>query len=297
MTSQSASPLAARVVLLDGSIKGLRQIDSYCSIVGVRAAPFSVLDQLKDFSHSGHLAYLIDGRKLYTGHGQFDRDIGARINKAAYRSSQVYLIYSRDDRFNKLLASYIEARLVDISHQLGIELANRNRPFGADPIVSEDLEQLVRHAEVLLQIAGFDRFESARQSPSTIRPTLAVTGDLHDVRPVEPDQIEIPPTAVRKELVRRDLRAEGYQIGKRLLVLPGGDYCRAERSGLSRHNHKRREAIEAMGILEPVPGREGYQRLIVGLDCKSAAIAATIVTGEHLPTRAWQIASNPEARS
>jgi hypothetical protein len=69
---------------------GLRQVDSFGSILGVRAAPFSDLDRLKAFTHSGYLAYIIDAPRLYTGHGQADRKIGDRLGKAA-GDSHVYL--------------------------------------------------------------------------------------------------------------------------------------------------------------------------------------------------------------
>lgn len=222
MTAHFVSHPVTRVALVDGSMDGLRQVDSFGSILGVRAAPFSDLDRLKAFAHSGYFTYIIDAPRLYTGHGQADRKIGDRISKAAgLRDSHVYLLYSRDERFNKLTAAYLEARLIDIAHDLGIPLANGTRPFGPFPILSDDLEQLVQHAQILLQVAGFQRFEKARRSPPSKRRRVSATAGLHDVHVVEPHQIEIPPDAVRKELVRRDLRAEGYQIGKRFLVLAG----------------------------------------------------------------------------
>jgi hypothetical protein len=296
MTAAFVSHPVTRVALLDGSMDGLRQIDSFGSIIGVRAAAFSDLDRLKAFTHSGYLAYIIDAPRLYTGHGQADRKIGDRIGKSAgLRDSHVYLFYSRDERFNKLTAAYLEARLIDIAQDLGIPLANGTRPFGAFPIVSDDLEQLVQHAQILLQVAGFQRFEKARRSPPKTR-RVAATGDLHDVHVVEPDQIEIPPDAVRKELVRGDLRAEGYQIGERFLVLAGSDFAPLGKNWLSQENKRRREAIAAMDIFEPVPGVSGLRRLTVALDCKTLPIAAKILTGEHTgPT--WQVPPTPGAPS
>jgi hypothetical protein len=75
MTAHFVSHPVTRVALIDGSMDGLRQVDSFGSIIGVRAAPLSDLDRLKSFTHSGYLAYLIDAPKLYTGHGQSDRKI------------------------------------------------------------------------------------------------------------------------------------------------------------------------------------------------------------------------------
>ncbi|MFX8071304.1 hypothetical protein ABTK88_19600, partial [Acinetobacter baumannii] len=80
------------------------------------------------------------------------------------------------------------------------------------------------------------------------------TADLHDVHVVEPDQTEIPPDAVRMELVRGDLHAQGYQIGKRFLVLAGSHFVPLSKNWLSPENKRRRDAIAAMDIFEPVEG-------------------------------------------
>jgi hypothetical protein len=72
------------------------------------------------------------------------------------------------------------------------------------------------------------------------------------------------------------------------LVLPGADYSYVTKSGLSEDNRSRREAIEAMSILEPQPGTSDRGRLTVGLDCKSQPIASKILSGEQIGTSAWQ---------
>jgi hypothetical protein len=290
MTIPFASYPVARVALFDGTTDGLRQIDSFASILGVRAAPFAQLDQLTGFSHSGYFTYIIDlPRLIYTGHGQGNRKIGDRIDeKATLRDSHIYLIYSRDERFNKLTAAYLEARLIDTAAELGIPLANGVRPFGPASIVSEHYEQLVQHTQFLLAVAGFHRFEKARRSPSSRSRRVSATGHLHDVRTIEPHQFEIPDGAIRKELVHRELRAEGYSIGNRLLILPGADYS-YDAKKLSPENRRRRAALEELGVLEKVAGVDGRAKLTVGLDCKSELIAAKILTGQNIKGAAWRV--------
>ena len=99
----------------------------------------------------------------------------------------------------------------------------------------------------------------------------------------------IPDTAVFKRLVHTKLQAEGYQVGKRFVVMPGADYCYETKSGLSDDNRARRKAIEKLNkqgdLLQELPGVTDSCRLRVGLDCKSAPIAAKILTGEHLGNR------------
>ena len=53
-------------------------------------------------------------------------------------------------------------------------------------------------------------------------------------------------------------------------------------------NRARREALEQSDIFEQLPGVTDRRRLRVGLDCKSAPIAAKILTGEHLGNDAWE---------
>jgi hypothetical protein len=279
----------ARVALFDGSISGLREIDSFGSILAVRAAPFSALERMKATIDGGFIAYVIDAPQIYTGHGRGTRNIGDRIGEVAKQTSQVYVIYSRDTRFDKIAASYVEARVIDIAAELGIPLKNCVRPFGRSGLtISADHEQLVHHAQFLLSVAGFRRFEEARRSQPDRPLRVAVTGDLHDVRIIAPETIAVPADAVQMRLIWRDLHAEGYMIGNRFLVLPGADYSYVTKSGLSEDNRSRREAIEAMSILEPPPGTSDRGRLTVGLDCKSQAIASKILSGEQIGTSAWQ---------
>jgi hypothetical protein len=277
----------ARVALLDGSISGLREIDSLGSILAVHAAPFSQLDRIK--ANSGYITYVIDAPRIYTGHGRKSRKIGDRVDQKAKQTSQLYVICSSDPRFDKLAAMYLEGRLIDTADQLGLPLANIIQPFGRNGLrPSADHEQLVQHAQFLLSVAGFQRFEEARRTQSDRPLRVAATGDLHDVRILEPETMTIPADAVRMRLIRRDLQAEGYAIGDRFLVRPGADYSCVSKSGLSEDNRSRREAIEAMGVLEPLPGVTDRARLPVGLDCRSPAIAAKILSGEHIGTNAWQ---------
>ena len=73
--------ITARITLLDGSIAGRREVDSFGSILRVRASSFAELDKLKANLTAGYIVYVIDGPKIYTGHGQGSRNIGDRIEK------------------------------------------------------------------------------------------------------------------------------------------------------------------------------------------------------------------------
>jgi hypothetical protein len=296
VASARSDSVTARITLLDGSITGRREVDSFGSILRLRASSFAELDRLKENVIGGHIVYVIDAPRIYTGHGQGSRNIGDRINQAARHAHQVYIIFSDDPRFDKVTASYVEARLIDIAACLAIPLANGVRPFGLDGLnLSADLEQLVADALFLLAVAGFRRFEESRLTEAGRPVRVAATGDLDDVLVIEPEAAKtISAGAVLQRLVCRDLQAVGCPIDDRFLILPGADFAFETKSGLSPHNRRRRQVIETMKILRSLPGVTDRAQLSVGLDCKSRAIAAKILTGEHLGTRAWQAAPDPD---
>ena len=291
--SQPKFKLVTRTVPIDGGIFGLREIDSFGSILRVRAAPFADLDRLKAIAGGlTHVTYVIDTPRIYTGQGKGNRRIGDRLDPQELEHAQVYAIHSLDPRFDKLAAAYVEDRLIDIADELGVPLANGNQPFGRNGLcICPNLEQLVVHADFLLATAGFRRFEEARQTAFDRPARLAATADLHDLRIIKPDN-ETPADAVMMRLVHSRLQAKGYKVGERFVVLPGADYCHETKSGLSDDNRARRKAIEELNkrenLLQELPGVKDRSELLVGLDCKSAPIAAKILTGEHLGNAAWE---------
>lgn len=286
--------LVTRTVRFDGDMSGLREIDSFGSILRVRAAPFADLDRLMTTAGGlTQVTYVIDAPRIYTGQGKGNRRIGDRLDPQELEHAQVYAMHSLDPRFDKLAASYVEDRLIDIADELGVPLANGNQPFGRNGLcICPNLEQLVVHAEFLLAAAGFRRFEEARQTTTDRPARLAATADLHDLRIIKPDNVSAPADAVMMRLVHRRVQAEGYKVGERFVVLPGADYCHETKSGLSDDNRARRKAIEELNkqedLLQELPSVTDRRRLRVGLDCKSAPIAAKILTGEHLGNDAWE---------
>ncbi len=210
--------LVTQTVLVDGTIRGLRTVDSYGSIPQVQAAPFSERDCLAS-AGLNYIAYLIDSPNIYTGHGKSNRNIGDRLAPDLLDArTQVYVICSLDPRFDKDAASYVEARLIKVAHELGVPLANGRHPYGHDGRrICPNREQLVAHAEHLLMAAGFRRFDEARQADPDRPLRVNVTADLHDVRVIAPNELTIPVAAERKWLVHNKLprcvASRGWTIG------------------------------------------------------------------------------------
>jgi hypothetical protein len=283
-------PFVASIELLDTSLHGLRRSQSMGCILAVVAAPYLQLDRLKALlaSAPSYLCYLIHGSIVYVGHGNGDRKIGDRVATEVRNKAQVYLLYSLDPRFDKLAAGYLEARLIDRLHDIGVPLANLHRPLGGSLNLDLGFEQLVRQAEFLLGVAGFRPLEtlgSTARRPS--RPPPSATRILRDVVPIEPDQMPTPPATVYR-LRHKGLQATGFLSGaKAFYVQPGADYAMPARKGMTEYNILRRKSLEQ--FLEPMPGEEDRRRLRVGLKCATLPIASKMLTGEHIGKKVWQV--------
>jgi hypothetical protein len=254
----------ARTQLLGGSISGLRNIDSLGSILRVSAGPFSELDRMKAMICSSYVAYVVETTPIYPGYGRKTRDIGVRVARQLQPTTQVYLIYWNDDRFAS--AAVWPRRPCDFPGSRPTGRARANSSFGR----------------------SIERFEGAQQTQTDSPTRTLATGNLHDVQVLDPEAMTIPTDGLRMRLDRQDIRVEGFTVDNRFHLLPGADYSYADKPGLSEENSERRRAIEAMDILEPVPGIPGRARLRVGLDCKSRAMAGKILSGASIGSKAWK---------
>lgn len=77
--SQCNEALVTQTVQADGTIRGLRTVDTYGSILQVRAAPFPERDRIASLGPLTYIAYVVDAARVYTGHGQGNRNIGDRL--------------------------------------------------------------------------------------------------------------------------------------------------------------------------------------------------------------------------
>ncbi|MFC7702381.1 hypothetical protein ACFQX9_37635 [Bradyrhizobium sp. GCM10028915] len=282
-------PFVATIEFLDTSLCGLRRSQSMGGILAVVAAPFLQLDRLKAQlpSASSNICYLVHGSVVYVGQGNGDRKIGERVAAEVLNKAQVYVLYSFDPRFHKLAAGYVEARLVDRLHDIGVPLANLQRPLGGNLNLDPGFEQLVRQAEFLLGVAGFRPLEGLGSTAGRPSLSLPATRILGDVVPIEPDQMPTPPATLYR-LRHKGLQATGFLSGGKVFyVQPGADYALTAQRGMTEYNILRRKGLEQ--FLEPVPGEEQHRRLRVGLRCATLPIASKLLTGEHIGKKAWQV--------
>lgn len=284
-------PSKVLLTVHNGRPDGLRTVSTLESIFQVGAAPWAERRQL--MSATAHWrqyrGYVLDIDRSYVGHGADHREFGQHLKKPVRdRTQQVFLIGSQDERLNKELASILEAKLIEAAVRLGVPLYNDNLPHGISSNAPAIPDKWVRQIMFLLGVVGYTGFSRA-EATSTVPRLLPVNTRADDVRIVEPADLVVPPGATPLMLnCRRDLRVEAYRVENRLLVMPGSDYGRTCKSSVSNYNRKRREQIEAADILEPCPVLPDRMLLRYGLDFKHAALAATVISGEHLRTNAWQ---------
>ena len=290
--TQGTALRTAQITLHDGRPDGLRTVSTLASILQVAAAPWA--DRQRLMASTGYLGpyrvYILDSGRIYVGHGDDHRVMGSHLPKQEREGTrQVFVIGSQDSRFEKELANRLESRLIETAVRLGVPLANDNVPLGFSNgcRAPSDLDEAVDQACLLLATAGFHRFREPQQT-STVPQLWPVNTIIDAVRVIPPGELVVPAGATSLTLSHRDLRVEAYQVGPRLWVMPGSDYGSVCKSGLSDDNRNRRQQIESTDILEPCPDRPGQMRLRHGLDFKHPAVAATVVSGEHLKKKAWQ---------
>jgi len=294
-------PFAATTTYLDGPPAGLRRIESWGSRLSLFAGPYKDAGRLRAFLDSAaYVFYVIadpapgSDQPPYFGHSDKERRWGDRLPPEINGTTQIYIL-TADAGLDKVMASYIEARFIQICTDLNIPLLNSARPYGGGLRVRAEAEQLVGHAEMLLHAAGFTCIDDARRTPATVRRRLSVTADLDEmVVMTEMETIAVPREGDRFLLSHRELKAVGYRWNGNFYVLPGADYARRTRSSLSDDHRRRRELMEAEKWVGAVPGAKDKMTLQLGFRCRSGAFAAKLLSGEKLDEDAWLAA---DARS
>ncbi|WP_036030047.1 hypothetical protein [Bradyrhizobium yuanmingense] len=294
-------PFAATTIYLDGPPAGLRRIESWGSRLSLFAGPYTDAGRLRAFlDPAAYVVYAIadpapgSNQPPYFGHSDKERRWGDRLPPEIKGTTQIYILAADGGTLDKVMASYIEARFIQICTELNIKLLNSARPYGGGLRVRPEAEQLVGHAEMLLHAAGFTLIDDARRAPATIRRRLSVTADLEEmVVMTEAEAIAVPREGERFRLSHRELKADAYRWKGSFYVLPGADYAPGTRSGLSDDHRKRRELMKAEKWVGPVPGAKDKLTLQLGFRCRSGAFAAKLLSGEHLDEEAWLAADAP----
>jgi hypothetical protein len=293
-------PFAATTIYLDGTPTGLRRIESCGSRMSLFAGPYTDAGRLRAFlASAAYVVYAIadpapgSDQPPYFGHSDKERRWGDRLPSEIKGTTQIYILTADGGTLDKVMASYIEARFIQICTDLNIPLLNSARPYGGGLRVRAEAEQLVGHAEMLLHAAGFTRIDDARRTPVTVRRRLSVTADLDEmVMMTEMETIAVPREGERFRLSHRELKADGFRWNGCFYVLPGADYARRTRSSLSDDHRRRRELMEAEKWVDAVPETKDKMTLQLGFRCRSGAFAAKLLSGEKLDEDAW-LATGP----
>ena len=291
--SYAKSARSVQLHYWSGETSGLREVDSLGSIVRVRAGPWRARDMLKRTAPFFVYALTV-GDRIYFGSATQDRAIGDRLGKPDVEQiDQIYIIHSKLPAFDRAVAGQVEGRLIELALEAGVPILNKTVPFGRNGMVpSPGFEELMIDVRMMLAAAGCSHLDKQDGKARRSRPWPA-NHAINNVHFIEPEDWAIPAGARPVRLVFRDLQAEGYICApRRIRVAPGADWCLTSKSGLSLDNRRRRQDIQASGDIELAADDCNRARLRVGLDC-TPAIAAKLISGEHIHSDVWQPALIP----
>jgi hypothetical protein len=289
--TNSNSDRTLRVHLVGGNPEGLRHVDSLASMVTVTAAPLALLNSFtKNVDNQiGFMAYVCEGPLSYIGHGYAERRLGERFSKAdRCRIDQAYVVHSADPRFGKDIAEKLEDRLIEIARGHRVPLANDPMVGGLGKAVrSPAIEELLHDVRQKLWTAGCRLFE--HRHPAGKPNAVSCNG----IEVVKSEDFEKMEKTQPMRLTCHGMKASAYTVGSKFIVVPGSEFNRVARKGLTKHNLKRRAFVEDAGVLEDIPGVTDRARLRVALAFDSAAVAAKILVGKHVGSKVWVPAAAP----
>ncbi len=294
-TSTSERMRTLRVLLVDGGAEGLRHVNSLTSMLTVTAGPLPAIAAFTKNADSKivYMDYVCEGPISYIGHGAAERRLGDKLGpQGRDRIEQAYVVHSLDTRFNKDVAEKLEDRLIEIARANLVPLANDPAVggFGGAAARSPEIEELLRDVRQKLWIAGCRLFE--HRHPAGQPNTIVCRG----IEVVEPEALAAMDMTRPVQLNCGGLQARACWVGARLVVMPGADFSKVERKGMSRHNLERRAFVCNAGVLEDIPGVADRCRLRAALAFDSAAIAAKVVMGMHVGSKVWVQATAPAPR-
>ena len=283
------------MLLVDGGPEGLRHVDSLTSMLTVTAGPLPAITAFTKNADSKivYMDYVCEGPISYIGHGAAERRLGDQLGpQGRDRIEQAYVVHSLDTRFNKDVAEKLEDRLIEIARANLVPLANDPAVggLGGAAARSPEIEELLRDVRQKLWIAGCRLFE--HRHPAGQPNTIVCRG----IAVVEPEALAAMDMTRPVQLNCGGLQARACWVGARLVVMPGADFSKVERKGMSRHNLDRRAFVRNAGVLEDIPGVADRCRLRAALAFDSAAIAAKVVMGMHVGSKVWVPATAPAPR-
>jgi hypothetical protein len=292
-TTTSARMRTLRVLLVDGDPEGLRHIDSLPTILTVTAGPLPAINAFTKNADNkiGYMDYVCEGPLSYIGYGTAERRLGERLGAHdRKRIEQAYVVHSLDPRFGKDVAKKLEDRLIEIARANLVPLANAPAVGGLGGAVVRvpEIEELLHDVRRKLWVAGCRLFEHRHPAGRT----AAIVGSGIEV--IEASALANMTGPV--QLNSGGLQARAWWVGTRLVVMPGADFSKVERKGLTKHNIGRRAWVRNAGVLEDIPGVADRCRLRKALAFDSAAVAAKVIVGKHVGSKVWVPTSAPTPR-
>lgn len=290
----SAFGTTVSVHYIQGSIDGLRTVDSRTSPLRVFAGPWTELQGLLAAglppTHGIYcLAGPISGNRLAVRPGEAS-DLRRRLLEHASDPTksgfaEVYAMSSVDGRLGKSDCRYLEARFHEVvGQQPGRVLEVEKIPVVAEcPAYERDiLETLFAQARTLFHAAGL-RAMDAPNLPFEALPAAEKEDGVVEVRPEGFGHSED-----EHELVYNGVWARGHPTADGGFVIrAGSDVRMREGAALLPGITGRRRMLADRGVLGSLPGVTDRWRLLSNVYCSSPLLAGKVVTGAHLSRGLW----------
>jgi len=270
-------------------VDAIRHLGSPANPISVFASPTSKVKELVEFGNldGRPLTYILQGSaSAYIGvSGNGERRLADQI-KARPKHSKIYVVCFNDPHVEMKAARYFEVRYIQLADNAGTKLTNETRPKIPEISHAEraDYERLVHESLFPLYDATCTIFEERQRS------ARSKSDAVEDVEAkVVFGSVQLPRNPQTFELkARAGMWARGVAANERFYIMPGSDYWCTHTKTLDRSYRVRREELEQKQVLGAIKGVADRKRLLVWLDCGSAAIAAKILTGWRVNGNVWK---------
>jgi hypothetical protein len=296
----------------DNDIAGLRTLSQPFSKFVVHAFPFASIAEIArlDILKTAG-SYLLYNRRLAKAYVGESGNVANRLpdhirDPEKNYATTVFVITTTDGSHKKEHAEFGQRYYYDAAEAADlVTLTNERRPHSVN-LDPEEADPLIRSlSNVFLQL--FDAGCRAFHDCVAPKPAIAAAGtgwagievfaadedNGRDEMLIGHEVTTVPLGVEESELDYQGLWARGYWYSKDRFVVAAGSEVRVATNKVIPGIVKKRNTLEASGVLAPIAGVTDRKRLLVPIMLRSDANAAEVCSGAHIDSSAWrQLARN-----
>jgi hypothetical protein len=284
----------------DTGVTGLRVLSEPFSTLVVYTFPFSAIAQATrlDALQQKPGTYLLCSTrvaKAYAGEsGNLADRLRAHITAPTKQfATEVFVITSKDDSFKKEHAEFAQRYLYDAAEKAGlVTLVNDVRPHWVDLRPHEVGEFVRKLSDVQRPL-----FDGGCRALHDCDPTVPCSAAIPNAPEHEEDDdcdemliglTTVPLGVEESELKYFDLWARGYSHNGRFIVAAGSEVFNDTNPRVIPGIVKKRNTLQARGLLAPIVGVSDRMRLMGPVDLCSRDNAAKFCSGAMIDSNSWR---------